>query len=358
MKCPDPILNGVIVVGVSILAFLFYMALMVLNIRKRKDSTISILLRIFTNYLQLVITSFSFELRFPDGLIRSLSPMVRVGDPQQTFLSFDCFILDTEVKGPFESNSIFKLFLLSVLPLILFIIVALIWIIVKLINKKWVPEMARNLAISFITIVFILHPTLALNSLVIFQCVEVDHDVSKVRIYTEMECYSTDHIFWCLVLGLPILLFWVIFIPVLALILLIKNFKKQEDNKVKQYFLVLYQGLKPEIYYWEFVNSFRKVSIMFTLTIFSSFGVFYKIMILVVILIITIRIQTRLQPYKDQENDEIELLAVNVGCFTIFSALIFSYDDFNLGWFNTILFVAIVAINIVFILKWFYLFVI
>ena len=156
-----------------------------------------------------------------------------------------------------------------------------------------------------------------------------------------MECYSKDHIFWCMVLGLPILLFWVIFMPVLALILLIKNFKKREDNKVKQYFLVLYQGLRPEVYYWEFVNSFRKLSIMFTLTIFSSLAAFSKIMIIVIVLIITIRIQTYLKPYKDQENDEIELLAVHAGCFTVFSALIFSYDEFSLGWFDSVLFFSI-----------------
>ena len=196
MKCPNPILNGIIVIGVAILAILFYMVLIVLNIRKRKDCTASILIKIFTNYLQFITASLSFELRFSDGLIRFLSPMVRVGDPKQTFLSFDCFISDTHIKGPFESNSIFKLFLLSILPLILFVIIAMIWTIMKLVSKKCVSEMSRNLAISFITIVFILHPTLAFNSLSIFQCVEIDHNVSKVRLYTEMECYSGEHIFW------------------------------------------------------------------------------------------------------------------------------------------------------------------
>ena len=358
MKCPDPILNGVIVVSVAILAFMFYMFLIILNIRKRKDSTVSILSRILTNYLQLVTASLSFELRFPDSLTSTLSPVTRVGDPKQTFLSLDCFISHTDVKGLFTSNSIFKLFVLSILPLILFSIVALIWVIVKLIKKQWVPEMRRNLAISFITIVFILHPTLALNSLSIFQCVEIDHNVSKVRLYTEMECYSREHIFWCLILGLPILVFWVILMPVLALILLIRNFKKQGDNKVKQYFLVLYQGLKQQTYYWEFVNSFRKVSIMFILTVFTSFSVFYKILLILIILVITIRIQIRLKPYKDQQNDEIEVLAISVGCFTLFSAIIFSYDEYSLGWFDSILFISIVVLNITFTLKWSYLFIV
>ena len=145
--------------------------------------------------------------------------------------------------------------------------------------------------------------------------------------------------------------------PILALILLIKNFKKQNENKIKQYFLILYQGLRPEVYYWEFVNSFRKISIMLTLTIFGSFTMLYKILLIMIILIITIRVQIHLKPYKDQENDRIELLAINVGGFTLFSALIFSYDEYTLEWFNSILFFTIIVINIMFILKWSYLFI-
>ena len=169
LKCPDPVLNGFAVIGVALLVFLFYFGLITLNIRKKKESLVSILTRILTNYLQLVTTSLSFELRFPNALVSALEPINTIGDSNQSFLSFDCFVRDADIKGPFPSNSILKLFLLSLLPLILFGIVAIIWIFVKLIKSKWVPEIARNLSISFITIVFLLHPALAFNSLSIFQ---------------------------------------------------------------------------------------------------------------------------------------------------------------------------------------------
>ena len=187
LKCPDPVLNGFAVVGVALLVIIFYLGLITLNIRKKKDSLVSILTRILTNYLQLVTTSLSFELRFPNGLVSALEPLNTIGNSNQSFLSFDCFVRDIEIKGPFPSNSIMKLFLLSLLPLILFAIVAMIWMIVKMVKSKWVPEMTRNLSISFITIVFLLHPALAFNSLSIFQCVKIDDGLSKVRIHTQME---------------------------------------------------------------------------------------------------------------------------------------------------------------------------
>ena len=42
-KCPDPIVNSIITVGSATLAFLFYMTLIALNIKKRKDNTIYVM---------------------------------------------------------------------------------------------------------------------------------------------------------------------------------------------------------------------------------------------------------------------------------------------------------------------------
>ena len=114
-------------------------------------------------------------------------PIDRMGSSSGTFLSFDCFFTDIDVTGPLPSNTFFKLFLMAVLPIMLFIVISLIWIFIYLVRQKWIPELKRNITISFISIIFLLHPTLAENSLSIFQCVEIDNNISKVLIYTEME---------------------------------------------------------------------------------------------------------------------------------------------------------------------------
>ena len=186
-KCPDPVLNAIRVFAVAIIVFMFFMLLIIINIRKNKESDISTLLRILTNYLQLLSTSLSSNIQYPNSLASMFYPADRVGSSSDTFLSFDCFFTDIEVTGPFPSNTFFKLFLMALLPVILFMIISAIWVVVYFIKHKWVPELKRNIAISFISIILLLHPTLAGNSLSIFQCVEIDDDMNKVRIYTEMD---------------------------------------------------------------------------------------------------------------------------------------------------------------------------
>ena len=162
-------MNAIRVIGVAIVVFMFFMLLIIINIRKSKESDLSTLMRILTNYLQLLTTSLSFDVQYPRAFTEIFYPVDRVGSSSDTFLSFDCFFTDIEITGPFPSNTFFKLFLMALLPIILFAFTSIIWFVVKLICRKWVPELKRNIAISFISIIFLLHPTLAENSLSIFQ---------------------------------------------------------------------------------------------------------------------------------------------------------------------------------------------
>jgi len=102
-----------------LLVFLFFMIIIVINVKKSKESEISVLFRIMTNYLQLITTSMSFSTSYPKILGDMFSPFEQVGGASDTFLSFDCFITDYEIKEPFPSNVFFKVFLAALLPIIL-----------------------------------------------------------------------------------------------------------------------------------------------------------------------------------------------------------------------------------------------
>jgi len=75
-------------------------------------------------------------------------------------------------------------------------------------------------------------------------------------------CYSSDHIFWIAIVAIPTIIIWVVGCPLLAFYILFRNRKYLEEEHVKSYMLVLYQGLKPEVFYWEFVNTIRKALIL------------------------------------------------------------------------------------------------
>ena len=331
------------------------MLLIIINIRKSKESELSTLMRILTNYLQLLSTSLSFDVQYPRSLTDMFVPVNRVGSSSDTFLSFDCFVTDFEITGPFPSNTFFKLFLMALLPIILFVIISMIWVVVKLIRKQWIPDLKRNIAISFISIIFLLHPTLTENSLSIFQCVEIDDGENKVRIYTEMDCFNSEHISWCFILGFPILVIWVIFTPIFALVMLAVNIKKGDGNKIKQYMLILYQGLKIDRYYWEFVNTLRKVLILMSFSLLITFDPAYRIMVSVIILLITFRVQVGLSPYKKSEYNDVEILAILAGTMTLLSGVVFSTDEDQNTVLNVLILITVIIFNITYICRWAYL---
>jgi len=173
--------------------------------------------------------------------------------------------------------------------------------------------MKRYLFISFISIVFLLHPKLTEQSINAFRCLEIDDrddiEYTKVsRMDTNISCYSGTHLKWCILIALPMILIWVVALPVGCMIILFKNMNK-ENSKVKEYFLILYQGLHPNHFYWEFVNTLRKVLILALFLLETNLQIVFSSMILV----ITSRIQIYLKPYKQTENNHVEILAMFAG---------------------------------------------
>lgn len=88
-KCPDPTLNAIRVVGVIIVALLFLAAIIIVNVRKKKENNLSILTRIFTNYVQLISTAFTFNVSMPSAFSGIFSQSDRIGTPNESFFSFD-----------------------------------------------------------------------------------------------------------------------------------------------------------------------------------------------------------------------------------------------------------------------------
>jgi hypothetical protein len=142
-------------------------------------------------------------------------------------------------------------------------------------------------------------------------------------------------------------------LPIIALMLLCKYIKSEEDNIVKQYFLILYQGLKRDKFYWEFANTLRKVLLLITFMLSSNI----TLLLSMVILTITGRVQIYLKPYRDEQNNEVEILALVAGMITMASGLVYSQKNANDS-LNLIFMVLVFISNSLFILNWSYLLVV
>ena len=110
---------------IAILAYLTY--LIVVNLKKSSESQTSTLMRIMTNYLQVISTLLAFDANFPDTINDVFEPANTIGSSSESFVSVDCFIQDNEMNGFAPNATIFKIFLISILPINLIILYSLIW---------------------------------------------------------------------------------------------------------------------------------------------------------------------------------------------------------------------------------------
>ncbi|CAI2362130.1 unnamed protein product [Moneuplotes crassus] len=124
----------------------------------------------------------------------------------------------------------------------------------------------------------------------------------------DLEFYSSTHLKYCFLLALPILLIWVILVPIIALKVVLHN----KDH--------MFQGFTPNRFYCEFINLLRKFLSVFCLV----FSTYTRIVFETMILFITSRVQISLKPYKEEKHNKIEVLAINACIMTILSDLTFS----------------------------------
>ena len=145
---------------------------------------------------------------------------------------------------------------------------------------------------------------------------------------------------------------WIFGSIVFALLILIRNRDYLEDTKIKRYFLILYQGLRPKTFYWEFVNTIRKVIIVIINVILANYSGMYRVLLSVFVLVDILRFQIYLKPYKDPNNNEIEMKAIIVGSFIIYRGTIFVTESTSYVVMNIFLLIMLFASNIYFVLVW------
>ncbi|CAI2369432.1 unnamed protein product [Moneuplotes crassus] len=359
LKCPSKLVNAIEFIGFQIVSLGFIYFIIILNIRKKSENQFSILMRIFTNYTQLIAAILSFNIKFPN-LFESISSQTgKVSSPERTFFSFDCFIENNEIRMFAPSNGLFKLTLYLFLPIFLLIIVSAGILLYRMVMQFWKPQkqhdLKRYIAISFICIVFIFHPAMTFQSLKVFQCALVDDGDSRMIMHMDYKCFSEDHLKWIFFVGMPILIIWVIGMPFIAFIILFKKRDSLDNLQQQKYLLILYQGLKKDAFYWELVNTFRKFLVLLFNVFLSTYDPYYRILGAIVSLVILIRVQERLKPYKKDSNNRIEMIAIFASIVTLYCTIVYvtSENRLNSVYYGSLFLLFVV--NAFFLVNWAYL---
>ena len=351
-KCPSPLYNVIRIIGLIVLVSLFFIIMIIVGIKKKRESQQSILLRIIANYLQLLTAAMSFNLKFPASFSQMMFPAEKIGTSSEAFLSFDWFVRDSNVITMTPNIPIFKVLLTGLLPIFLILLGLTFWSISYMIPTSMFKDIKRNICITIIVILYLLHPMLTKVGLEMFQCIKVDEGKYSARIDLDFKWFSNDHLKWCAFIGAPIILFWSIGCPVVAFLMLFKYRHSLNDPSVQRYMLMLYQGLKDKVFYWELINTTRKILMIAINAFLSTLPLIYSAASAVIVLVGLIRLQIRLQPYKQELNNKIEMEAMITGTATLFWGVLFVSDSQNFTVISSMILVVIILMNVRFFLLW------
>ena len=102
----------------------------------------------------------------------------------------------------------------------------------------------------------------------------------------DVNCSGSMHQFYTYVLAMPCIFGWGLGIPFFALIMLIKNRKVLDTLEAKEKLGFLYNGYKKELFFWEIIIMYRKISVIFISVFLASYGVVGQALVVFAILIL------------------------------------------------------------------------
>ena len=149
------------------------------------------------------------------------------------------------------------------------------------------------------------------------------------------------------------LIVWVIGTPVYTLVLLFRHRKNLNDEVFFNKFRMMYQGLKRKHFYWEIVNTFRKISIVCINVFLALYPDYIKAIYAMLMLSIIFKLQETLQPYEIPVFNFIEQREQIASVVTFYAGLYFVKADVSES-FKYVIIGAVFFVNAWFLVLWVY----
>ena len=129
-----PIVIYIRVIGMMI-AFILVI-LFIIYLKRKEGNERTILMRIMTNYVQIMAATLSYKLNSSNFISGILTPIRSIGLGTNTVFSFDCLSSSSEFTLFTPSPAIFKIFMIALTPLFLFIIISIVLGVIGLASRK------------------------------------------------------------------------------------------------------------------------------------------------------------------------------------------------------------------------------
>ncbi|EWS75586.1 transmembrane protein, putative (macronuclear) [Tetrahymena thermophila SB210] len=312
-----------------------------LNQQNQTNDKSGVYIKLFTNYIQIVSSIATFNLSIPQGIFEF--PQT-VGSPtKQIQVQFDCIIRKTDIDIPIIYTRLIFSMLFPIFYMIIFLLgIFLLHCIRKEKKFDWFV-----VSTSAIFLIIYMQPDLVAQIIALMSCRTIG-DTDYILSNVSFECYTEEHKYYTLILMFPLLLLWVLILPITLFVILVRNKQKLDSIDAQLKLGFLYKEYKNQAFYWEFVKMFQKIAIILALNFYSQEIVVKGVLVYIIIVIYGI-ISMRIHPYKESQINEIDVNSTNVCAITVLIGIFLYKNPFD--YFVYFSFSLILIINIWLICK-------
>jgi hypothetical protein len=195
----------------------------VISKAKEENSDRGILIKVLFSGLQMNAISLAFAFQFEGFFDDYLTTQSAVSSAGTSALNLDCLWGSGSVYPFYVETLVYMVFPLILLGLPVFILAAWFACNIAKPNAREIRSRVMNLYFAgAVVVLFLAHPTLSTRAMKLFQCTKIA-DTWYLKEQLEEECWSTNHMLWVVVCGIPMLLLYVVGIPASAFLILYRN---------------------------------------------------------------------------------------------------------------------------------------
>lgn len=132
---------------------------------------------------------------------------------------------------------------------------------------------------------------------------------------------------YSLMIAVPSLIIWGFGIPAFAWVVLSKNKDNLDLLETREKYGFLYNGYKKKYYYWESVNMYRKIAIIFISVFLRVAGVITQALVVFIVLILFLILNIKLMPFTFSSLNDMEMMSIITCMLTIYCGLFYLSDN-------------------------------
>ncbi|CAG9331588.1 unnamed protein product [Blepharisma stoltei] len=345
--CPDYTSNIFRWIGISTL--LIFITIVILKTTRnswyKPNSFSSIYIKIFWNYLQIIIITATYNLNWPFEVVQFFYIQTSLDYIGGQMFSFDCFL-----QSSYSKSVIYyiKILITSLTPFLAGLGCLMFWILVYKIKKKPIKEMWDDFISTAVVLLFLIHPSIIDNMFNVFSCKEINPGEYWLNVDLGIRCWDRDHAFYALLLALPTIIIWVVTIPLFCLMNLIKNRNYLGEMWMKKRYGFLCNGYEPKHYYWEFMILFYKVILIGCSAFLSNISANIQALSAALFFVLFLHLHSRNEPFSEVFFNKAETFSRLASLITILTGLCFLTADLGIV-VTYILLVLLIFVNALFI---------